>query len=900
MSAADESLVVGQAWREDAGECPCAEGSGLRTPVKIGNPPGLSAIAYRAGTHALFKKSMLARLSSSQLPALAGLRTREDDDFSIALLDAWATAADVLTFYQERIANESYLRTATERLSLSEMTRLIGYQLRPGVAASACLAFTLEKAPRREAGAPAGTGGYEPSWQEITLEAGVKVQSVPGPLETAQVFETVEEITARTEWNAMQPRQTRPQTLSAKMESLILKGATTNLRAGDALLIVPSAGHQELRQVIRVRPDTEADTTCIDLAIAPSAPSYSEATFTKAVLSGGRYELLGSVVRRELLGKSWDQRELMSFVATQQWSTAALDSLIARLTAKSSSDSETGVFALRQRAAIFGHNAPMLSSLPDEMQAVYAPDWENRTLSEEAGSGPYIYLDNVYPAIVPGSWLALRRPSGARVYQVEENLEISLSRFAMTAKVTRLKLDSSQGLGEFKLRETTVLAQSERLDLAEVPISEAIEGESVTLDGFYKYLEPGRLVILTGELDGQSGVTQSEVRTLEEVTLEGGFTKLKFNRGLEGRYDRSTVTINGNVARATHGETVEEVLGSGDPSRPYQRFKLKQQPLTYVSAANAAGAETTLEIRVNDLLWREVPALYGCGPRDRVYVVRTGDEGETTVQFGDGITGARPPAGQNNLRAVYRKGIGLTGVVKAGQLTQLMTRPLGVKEVANPLAASGGGDPESLDDARRNAPLAVRTLDRAVSLRDYDDFAASFAGIAKALAASIWDGRRRSVLVTVAGPEGAAVTEDSELYGNLVAALEELGDPNVAFRVKSYRKALFRITAKLTVEPEHLPDKVLAAVQDELEDRFAFEARDFGQPVTLSEVVAVIQGVEGVAAVNLKELYRSGEAAGLNSEVPAQMPALRADGEVEAAELLTLDAASLENVEVTS
>ena len=58
------------------------------------------------------------------------MQTREDDDFSIALLDAWATVADVLMFYQERVANESYMRTATERFSLIELARLIGYQAR--------------------------------------------------------------------------------------------------------------------------------------------------------------------------------------------------------------------------------------------------------------------------------------------------------------------------------------------------------------------------------------------------------------------------------------------------------------------------------------------------------------------------------------------------------------------------------------------------------------------------------------------------------------------------------------------------------------------------------------------------------------------------------------------------
>ena len=122
--------------------CHCCEGLTAQTPILLVNRPGLSAIAYRVGTHSQFKQSMLAALSDITRSALQGLKTRDDDDFSIALLDATSTMADVLTFYQERIANESYLRTATERRSLLELARLIGYELRPGVAASTLLAFT--------------------------------------------------------------------------------------------------------------------------------------------------------------------------------------------------------------------------------------------------------------------------------------------------------------------------------------------------------------------------------------------------------------------------------------------------------------------------------------------------------------------------------------------------------------------------------------------------------------------------------------------------------------------------------------------------------------------------------------------------------------------------------------
>src|SRR5262249_6977551 len=159
--------------------------------------------------------------------ALQGLTTRDDDDFSIALLDAWATVDDVLTFYQERIANESYLRTATERLSVLELARLIGYQLRPGVAAATYMAFTLEDAPGAF-GQAVNLSNVAQSVPEfpppITIDVGVKIQSVPGPGEQAAIFETVEAIEARTAWNALRPRLKQPQQLSAAMGSILFEG----------------------------------------------------------------------------------------------------------------------------------------------------------------------------------------------------------------------------------------------------------------------------------------------------------------------------------------------------------------------------------------------------------------------------------------------------------------------------------------------------------------------------------------------------------------------------------------------------------------------------------------------------------------------------------------------------
>ena len=95
---------------EQANDCGCCAGAD-RLPGERFSAPGLPAIDYRLGKHCDFKASLLARLSSSDYPALSTLRTRADDDFSIAYCDAAALMLDVLSFYQERIANEAYLRT---------------------------------------------------------------------------------------------------------------------------------------------------------------------------------------------------------------------------------------------------------------------------------------------------------------------------------------------------------------------------------------------------------------------------------------------------------------------------------------------------------------------------------------------------------------------------------------------------------------------------------------------------------------------------------------------------------------------------------------------------------------------------------------------------------------------
>ncbi|HJR75349.1 MAG TPA: putative baseplate assembly protein [Nitrospiraceae bacterium] len=897
--------------RTEAGlsTCGCCEGLAQAAPIEVTNRPGLSAIGYRVGTHGSFKASMLARLSTAGSSVLQSLRTRRDDDFSIGLIDAWATVLDILTFYQERLANESYLLTATERRSLLEQARLIGYEPRPGVAASTYLAFTVEDTGvALLPGAPPPPTPSGP--REVLVPKGTKVQSVPGPGETAQMYETIEDLSAHADWNSLQPRLTQPHPVRTDLEQVTVPGLAPFVKAGDIVLIVAGSdpADEKVKQVLRVTSDPKNHTTTFDVAMTPTPVPWIRPVLSYSAFIRTTPTLDNDFVKRGLIsGRRWNQRLLLSMARTYRWSRVVLQARI-NLPPLKPLTTEPGIFGFRERAALFGHNAPKHASLPADQTktgAVYAENWEGRTLQQEQPSSgeAYIYLDRTYPGIVKGGWVVLvSANAGPHVYQVHETAELTRADFALTAKVTRIRVGSSEHLEKFTLRDTTVFVVSERLDLAPIPIPDVVEGNEVTLNGAYLGLEAGRWVAVTGERQDLSGVQASEVHRLAEVTLEAGLTTLTFQSALAHPYVRASVRISGNVAAATHGESRSELLGSGDGRVPFQQFALRQPPLTYISAPTPTGGQSTLEVRVNDQLWEEVATLYNHGPTEHIYVTRRDDDGKTTIQFGDGVTGARLPTGQQNVRTAYRQGIGAAGLVKASQLSLLMAQPAGVRAVTNPLDATGAADPESLIDIRRNAALTLRTLDRIVSLQDYEDFAAAFSGVSKALATSTWTGRRRGVLLTVAGTEGAVIEESSPVYANLVRAIQEAGDPLVPVQVASYRPAFFKVGAKITVAYGSSAEIVLIGVQDRLREAFSFDARAFGQPVALSEVMSVMHLVPGVQAVQLTQLYRVDDpsAPSLQTELPAMLPQSGSGAGSLGAELLTLDASPLVEIGVAS
>jgi hypothetical protein len=928
--------------------CGCCGGLVPATPVEIGNPPGLDSLAYRVGTYASFKSSMLAALSRGSVAlaeylarhdpadpvqtaaqakaALLGLQHRDDDDFTIALLDGWATVAEVLTFYNERIVNESFLRTATERRSLLELAREIGYELRPGIAAATSLAFTLDTST----GAPVTT----------IIPVGTAVQSVPGPGQQPVTFETTEQIEARPAWNALLPRQWKrhplPNTASAGGTELVLQGTVNDIVVGDGIFYMSDAGPACFGTVAKVTflpvqppdgpPAVGPRRTVLQLNLLSGSDVRSVAAAPGPPSTAAP---LGALAQ-SYLGETKEAADLEAEATTGGFSVQDLfDNLNAAPVLP------PFVLAFRVRAAIFGHNAPAYETLPAALRigeyaaasggtnavtgvqfsaGVYSTKsghWADGKLSkfDDQTQDSNVYLDMPYPAIAAQSTVVLRDGTTWAAYNVTDVADVSLSAFSVNGRSTRITLDKSDQFNNFHIKTTTVYAASQWYPLAMVPDDDPIPvGEEIVLDGWAEGLEVGRSVAISGTSATTLGLARNDVRTLmaveHQLNRPGGDataapwgTKITLDQKLSDSYLRLDANlapscfINANVAAATHGETRHEIVGSGDRSVPFQSFTARQPPLTYVSAKSADGTESTLKVYVNSVEWQEAPSFFGSSPRDRVFICRLADDGTPTIEFGDDTTGARVPTGPENVEARYRKGSGVVGLVGAGQLSMLINRPPGVQQVTNPLPGTGGDDPETLQAARTNAPLAVRTLDRVVSLQDYEDFARAFAGIAKAFAVWSRTGNSRGVFITVAGPQGTAVLNGDLVYGNLVGAIRALGDPSVPFRVASYTPRSFRVVPNLKVDPAYLWDAVQAEVEKALRTTFSFDARDLGQPLALSEVIATIQAVAGVVAVTVASFYRSDNQA--DSTVPPQLtaalPVGGAGDDTLPAELLTLD-----------
>ena len=791
--------------------CECCEPHASPAPAQVYNRPGLDEIGWRTGTYATFRQAMIEDIGTGPpnpedpddtlwptqvRAALANLATRDDADYAIMLVDLFAAVADVLGFYSERCANEIFLRTARERDSVLRMVRLIGFRLSPGLAATTALAFTLDK------GASAKLG------------AGLKVMSVPGQDEQPQTFETIGAIAA-----------------DARLNDLPVFGAPAAL---------PPFAQGRRRIPILARPD----------ALLPGD--------TVAILDSDTLEL--NEVRAVDVAPDGEYLTLADPISVPGTGSHG--------------------FKVKGQLRFFGHNLPDSFPLYIANPAIPAVRrWVTRTagvhyfVNLAAGLTRYA-LDTKVDSIKPGALVMADRGAGispryafalVAAVEADKNVVGPLADTVTWLHLQPVAADGVTPLAGVGLPAIADVRKTRLFELARPAIRPRTYAYPDSLIGGTAYIRQDHLDDATLLAKKQriviSDGANPALATITSVTVlppgpDGvGHIQVGFTPSIGAALPNAR--INANVAPASHGETQpDESIGHGDSAKLFQRFKLQRKPVTRLPGGAGVDPETELSVRVNGELWDEAPSLYGRGPNERLYTVRDNDDGSSVVTFGDGRTGARLPSGAGNVVARYRTGLGLGGRVKAGQLTTLLSRPVGLSSATNPLPADGGADPQTLDDARGAAPGTVRTFGRAISLLDFEDVARQTGLVARARATWAWSGLERAVQLTVAGEDGARLSADA--MATLYDALGSARDPNHPLILGNLWRVPIVVTARVVADPKFEADAVADGVLKALLAFMDFDVQPLARPLHLSQITAAMQEAAGVVAVDVDRFQIKG------------------------------------------
>lgn len=737
---------------------------------------------------------------------LADWRARETGDLGVMLLEMWAYVLDVLGFYDERIANETYLRTAVRPESLLRLVELIGYHPRPALAARVTLALLAEE----------GNG-------PVAVPPGVAFRSGPFGDEPPQVFESGAPAAIdprRNEWTLAPIRESKPgdawyaslDNLNADKGEFVLLFWNRSVETGDEIPIVLEAG---------------AESTLISVDQEPLI-GFGASTYVWTAATTAQFGRSARIVSREtaeaLDGSTYFRLEFDPVVQPPDnvglgdlsFEKPVLETRVHSATAHD----ELTILLLDSVQTEIGVDDLVLVTLGKDsfpLRVVGVTHQEEIKLGAPPGSS-----EEVQPFLL-ASQLTLFPVLPQRWIDNEKRLEVHF-RFVDAGRLTR--------------------PAKHRVSLGDLETKAEFEGLSEPLESAAR---PSEVMLLGDDGLGATLAATAKVDEDGEGCIEPAPDAVEFSGPL-----RTPIRVFGNLVEATRGESVvNEVLGSGNAALAFQKFALGKMPLTYLSDPAAPdGRRSTLQIRVNGLLWSEVPSFFGIGPDEEVYVVRRNPEtGQSIVTFGNGETGARVPTGVQ-IVASYRFGAG-AAAPPANSITQLARPVPGIRGAESPVGAGGGADGDRPKDLRRNAPDSGLLLGRAVSLQDFEALAREF-GVVNAHADWTWDGTTQRAVVKIwfiPNSEGSAGDNECALEATLLGQ----ADPNTPLIAHQAFALPATLVVDLIVDARYDSDAVELAVADTLADPenglLALENIPIGRPLFRSALFEQILSVEGTESV---------------------------------------------------
>lgn len=308
----------------------------------------------------------------------------------------------------------------------------------------------------------------------------------------------------------------------------------------------------------------------------------------------------------------------------------------------------------------------------------------------------------------------------------------------------------------------------------------------------------------------------------------------------------------GNTAKviATQGYTVEnELVKAASTGQPNQVYPLETDGII----------EGSVSVEIDNVTYEKVQYLIDVPGNTPAFATFTDAEGLTYIQFGDNIGGKIPPL-NSSIYATYRVGGGTIGNISAGSLTEFLTGFSTGLTVTNQTAANGGEDPESTDSIKINAPISLKSLNRAVSLSDYSSLTLQVPRVAKANATSE---TYSSVIVYFAPFGDRGVEADNVTPTGIFDAIELTvvdylrgkapANTTITLAPPSYVKTDIKMS--VTVLPQYRRSTVQYGVLAAVNEILAFSNVLFGDRISLQYLMRAVASVPGVDFTEI-QLFR--------------------------------------------
>jgi hypothetical protein len=297
----------------------------------------------------------------------------------------------------------------------------------------------------------------------------------------------------------------------------------------------------------------------------------------------------------------------------------------------------------------------------------------------------------------------------------------------------------------------------------------------------------------------------------------------------------------------TEGSTVSDEYLNLSDGTPNQHYDLAETPVIEGSIL------VYVDSGLGPVQWQYVEHLVNYRDDDPVFTTYQTGVDTTTVQFGDGINGAIPPASAS-LTADYRTGGGIIGnsITSGASLTTASSVPNGALSVTAASNAAGGSDPESIDSIRTNVPKSFSTIHRGVSLADYGNLVLGATGVSKAVAL----GKSYSnIRIYTMGPNYTTLNDAGKARLSTYLADKEMVNANVAIADGLAQQV--DVTVSLQVASQYNQGAVTSTVDNALANLLSFDNNDFGGRISVSDVYAAAMAVPGVeyCSVDLLALH---------------------------------------------